>query len=151
MLASRGVRLIGDLTTLSPDAMRWSGKGGADVAAAARGEDDRPVETERDQAKSYSQQETFAADLADRGEVERIAKGMVDDLDAEDPGGREARPHAHRESALPGLQPREPSPQPRGGERTSWRRLFTRGSAPCFGRRGRGAVRCAWSASASPT
>lgn len=81
MLAGRGVRLIGDLTTRSPDVMRsLFGEGWRDMAAAARGEDDRPVETERDEAKSYSQQETFAADLADRTEVERIAKGMVDDL-----------------------------------------------------------------------
>ena len=81
MLASRGVRRIADLAARSPDELRaLFGQGWREMAAAARGEDDRPVETERDEAKSYSQQETFAVDLSDRAEVERIAKGMVDDL-----------------------------------------------------------------------
>jgi len=35
------------------------------MAAMARGEDDRPVETEHEDAKSYSQQETFATDIGD--------------------------------------------------------------------------------------
>jgi len=32
------------------------------------------------EAKSYSQQETFARDIADFGEIERVAKRMVDEL-----------------------------------------------------------------------
>lgn len=50
------------------------------MVAAARGEDASAVETERDDAKSYSQQETFAADIADFAVIERIAKGMIDAL-----------------------------------------------------------------------
>ena len=46
----------------------------------ARGEDHRAVETEHDDAKSYSQQETFGRDIADFGEIERIVKRMVDEL-----------------------------------------------------------------------
>jgi DNA polymerase-4 len=50
--------------------------------------DDRPVETERDDAKSYSQQETFGEDVADFAEVERVVKRMVDDLLAKIRGDR---------------------------------------------------------------
>jgi DNA polymerase-4 len=50
------------------------------MLATARGEDDRPVETERDDAKSYSQQETFFTDIGDFAEIERIAKRMIDEL-----------------------------------------------------------------------
>jgi len=80
-LARAGLRLVSDLF----------GRGEAELAAAlgrdwrrmlaqARGEDDSPVETESEEAKSYSKQETFAADVGDFAEVERVAKGMVDDL-----------------------------------------------------------------------
>jgi DNA polymerase-4 len=80
-LARLGLRLVRDLF----------GRGEAELAAAlgrdwrrmlalARGEDDSPVETEGEDAKSYSKQETFPADVGDFAEVERVAKGMVDDL-----------------------------------------------------------------------
>jgi DNA polymerase-4 len=45
-----------------------------------RGEDERPVHTEHEDAKSYSQQETFAQDISDFSEIERIAKRMIDEL-----------------------------------------------------------------------
>ncbi|HEX2099462.1 MAG TPA: DNA polymerase IV [Candidatus Synoicihabitans sp.] len=48
--------------------------------ARCRGEDDRPVETEREDAKSYSQQETFGANIGDFAQIERTAKGMIDAL-----------------------------------------------------------------------
>lgn len=51
-----------------------------EFVARCRGEDDRAVEVERDDAKSYSHQETFAQDVADVGRIERVAKGMIDDL-----------------------------------------------------------------------
>ncbi len=51
-----------------------------EILRMARGEDDRPVETEHEDAKSYSQQETFGHDIADFAEIERIAKRMIDDL-----------------------------------------------------------------------
>ncbi len=50
------------------------------MLAMARGEDDRPVETEHEEAKSYSQQETFAQDVADFAEIEQVAKRMIDEL-----------------------------------------------------------------------
>lgn len=56
------------------------GAGWAEVRAMARGEDNRPVETEYEDAKSYSTQETFAQDIRDFAEIERIAKRMIDEL-----------------------------------------------------------------------
>ena len=56
------------------------GRDWASYLAMARGEDDRPVETEHADAKSYSQQETFRKDVADFAEIERTAKGMIDAL-----------------------------------------------------------------------
>jgi DNA polymerase-4 len=46
----------------------------------ARGEDDRPVETEHEDAKSSSQQVTVGTDVGDFAEIERVAKGMIDAL-----------------------------------------------------------------------
>ncbi len=80
-LARHGLRLVRDLF----------GRGDAELAAAlgrdwrktlaqARGEDDSPVETESEDAKSYSKQETFLADVRDFAAVERVAKGMIDEL-----------------------------------------------------------------------
>jgi DNA polymerase-4 len=48
--------------------------------ARCRGEDEREVEVDRDEAKSYSHQETFAEDVAEFEAIERVAKGMIDDL-----------------------------------------------------------------------
>ena len=45
-----------------------------------RGEDDRPVHTDHEDAKSYSTQETFGEDIGDPAEIERIAKRMIDEL-----------------------------------------------------------------------
>src|SRR5262249_30261538 len=56
------------------------GDGWQSMVATARGEDDRAVHTDRDDAKSYSQQETFGHDIGDFAEIERIAKRMVDEL-----------------------------------------------------------------------
>jgi len=52
------------------------------VVAWARGIDTRPVETERPDSQSYSQQETFAEDRAfgDFDEMERVLKRMLDAL-----------------------------------------------------------------------
>jgi DNA polymerase-4 len=47
---------------------------------AALGIDPRPVEVDREDAKSYSQQETFGDDIGDFAEIERIAKRMIDEL-----------------------------------------------------------------------
>lgn len=80
-LEARGFRKIGDLLTRPErELSAVAGTGWRELAAAARGEDDSVVETEREDAKSYSQQETFAKDTDDFSALERTVKGMVDDL-----------------------------------------------------------------------
>ena len=81
LLAKHGLRLVRDLTVRSESELKGIfGDSWREMLATARGEDDRPVETEHDDAKSYSQQETFGEDIGDFAEIERIAKGMVDGL-----------------------------------------------------------------------
>ncbi len=76
-----GIRLIRDLCARSEDELvAIFGSGWREMLAMARGKDERPVETEEEDAKSYSQQETFAEDIGDFSEIERVAKGMVDEL-----------------------------------------------------------------------
>jgi DNA polymerase-4 len=80
-LQTRGIWKIRDLFTKTErelDALL--GRDWPSFLAMARGEDDRPVETEREDAKSYSQQETFSQDIGDFAAIERTAKGMVDAL-----------------------------------------------------------------------
>jgi DNA polymerase-4 len=80
-LNARGIVQVADLFTRSEQELQAVfGGGWRAVLTMARGEDDSPVETEHEDAKSYSQQETFARDIADFTEIERIAKGMIDDL-----------------------------------------------------------------------
>lgn len=65
-LAELGVLTIGDLAQLSPERMQGQfGKHGEDLARRSRGIDTRPVVTEHE-AKSISQETTFARDLSDR-------------------------------------------------------------------------------------
>lgn len=76
-----GLKLVRDITARNESQLEAIfGEGWREMRATARGEDDRPVETERDDAKSYSQQETFAADIAEFADIERVAKRMVDEL-----------------------------------------------------------------------
>ncbi len=76
-----GLKFVRDITARNESQLEAIfGAGWRNMRATARGEDDRPVETEHDDAKSYSQQETFAADIAEFAEIERVAKRMVDEL-----------------------------------------------------------------------
>ena len=80
-LAAQGIVLIRDMLTRSEDELRVAfGNGWRELQAMARGEDHRPVETGHEDAKSYSQQETFAVDIHDFAEIERVAKRMIDAL-----------------------------------------------------------------------
>lgn len=80
-LQARGLRLIGDVLKRSEaELASLFGSGWRGVVSMARGEDDSAVETEREDAVSYSQQETFARDQTDIASIERVAKGMIDDL-----------------------------------------------------------------------
>jgi DNA polymerase-4 len=80
-LAGHGIKLVGDLLARSESELpSILGSGWRELVALARGEDARPVETEESDAKSYSQQETFAADRGDPAEIECVAKRMIDEL-----------------------------------------------------------------------
>ena len=81
MLKAKGIQLIRDFLARPEDELHaLFGDGWRDVAAAARGEDESAVETVEEDAKSYSQQETFPKDIGDLAEIERIAKRMIDEL-----------------------------------------------------------------------
>jgi DNA polymerase-4 len=80
-LQAAGIRLVRDLFARTESELE-SLFGGfwREVLAMARGEDERPVRPEREDAKSYSVQETFGHDIGDFAEIERIAKRMIDEL-----------------------------------------------------------------------
>lgn len=81
LVGEHGIRLIGDILTRGERELKAIfGDGWAGMVANARGEDDRTVDTEHDDAKSYSQQETFGRDVADFAEIERVVKRMIDEL-----------------------------------------------------------------------
>ncbi len=81
MLQARGVALIGDVLRKSErELASLFGSGWRGMVEAARGEDDSPVETERADAKSYSQQETFGENIGDFAVIAREAKRMIDEL-----------------------------------------------------------------------
>lgn len=80
-LQARGIRLVGDVPRRGESELASCfGREWREMLARCRGEDDRPVATEREAAKSFSQQETFARDIADRALIERVVKRMIDEL-----------------------------------------------------------------------
>ncbi|PTX99129.1 DNA polymerase IV [Opitutus sp. ER46] len=81
-LAERhGIRLVRDILERSETELRVIfGQSWPEVVAMARGRDDRAVEVDDEDAKSYSQQETFARDVAEVAFIEQVAKGMIDEL-----------------------------------------------------------------------
>jgi DNA polymerase-4 len=80
-LAKHGLNFVHELFLRSESELSAIlGRGWRELLQLARGIDDRPVETEEEDAKSYSQQETFAEDVGDFAEIERVAKRMLDEL-----------------------------------------------------------------------
>jgi DNA polymerase-4 len=80
-LEAAGVRLVRDLFTRTERELQTLfGRSWPEILAMGRGEDSRPVETGHEDAKSYSQQETFAQNIGDVAAIERIAKRMIDEL-----------------------------------------------------------------------
>ena len=80
-LAAAGIRLVGDILDRSESELKsLFGSGWEEMRRMARGEDDRPVHTDHEDAKSYSAQETFSADIVDLAEIERTTKRMIDEL-----------------------------------------------------------------------
>ncbi len=81
-LADFGVRTIGDLGAIPPDALRRRfGEHGAQLAERARGIDPSPVESPQD-AKSISHEHTFDVDTSDRDEIERTLLGLSEGVAA---------------------------------------------------------------------
>jgi DNA polymerase IV len=80
-LRARGLVRIGDVfEKTDTELAAILGDDWRAFVARCRGEDERPVEVDRDDAKSYSHQETFGTDIAEFAAIERVAKGMIDDL-----------------------------------------------------------------------
>lgn len=80
-LKANGIKLVRDILALGEREREAAfGNFAAEVARMARGEDDRVVHVDHEDAKSYSQQETFGEDIGEFAEIERIAKRMIDDL-----------------------------------------------------------------------
>ena len=80
-LVEAGIRLVSDLFNLSErELQEHFGSGWLEVLAMARGEDDRVVHVDHEDAKSYSVQETFGQNISDFAEIERITKRMIDEL-----------------------------------------------------------------------
>jgi DNA polymerase-4 len=80
-LARHGLNFVHELFLRSESELSSIlGRDWRNLLLLARGIDDRPVETGEEDAKSYSQQETFAADVGDFAEIERVAKRMLDEL-----------------------------------------------------------------------
>ena len=81
LLKANGIARVGDLLAQS-DSLLASllGRDWREGQRMARGEDDSEVSLEHEDAKSYSQQETFAENVGDFAEIVRVAKGMLDAL-----------------------------------------------------------------------
>jgi len=80
-LNAQGIRVVSDIQVMDEAQLKSAfGNGWRDIFEMAGGRDESVVETEDWEAKSYSQQETFATDVSDFAEIERVAKGMIDEL-----------------------------------------------------------------------
>lgn len=75
-LAEYGIRTIGDLARRpEADLIRWFGENGRDLHRHARGLDERPIVTEYE-AKSVSQEVTFARDVRDDRQLESTLRDL---------------------------------------------------------------------------
>jgi DNA polymerase IV len=80
-LNTRGICLVSDIQRMDETRLKTAfGNGWREVFEMACGRDESVIETTDEEAKSYSQQETFATDIIDFAEIERVAKGMIDEL-----------------------------------------------------------------------
>ena len=142
-LHAAGVKWVRDLFLLGEDELKTLfGKEWASVLSMARGEDDRPVYTDREDAKSYSTQETFRRDIGEFASVEQIAKRMIDEL----------MPSIRRDGKrvktmtlkirYPGME--DSSAGSAWLRPATWRQISMRSFRCCFVRRGRGSSRFAW-------
>jgi nucleotidyltransferase/DNA polymerase involved in DNA repair len=76
-----GLLTIRDVAEASPDALAAAaGSAAAQLRAYALGLDDRAVEVERDEAKSYGVQDTFSDNVSDREAILATLRTMADGL-----------------------------------------------------------------------
>jgi DNA polymerase-4 len=79
-LVERGITLIGELARVDRATLtRMFGSYGPELAAKARGEDDRPVH-EIHEPKSMSAERTFATDIADEAQLQRILLRLSEEV-----------------------------------------------------------------------
>jgi nucleotidyltransferase/DNA polymerase involved in DNA repair len=79
-LAQLGIHTIGDIARRpATDLVRHFGKHGHDLALRARGIDDRSIETEHE-AKSISQETTFAKDISDEDILRRTLRRLSEQV-----------------------------------------------------------------------
>lgn len=79
-LAEFGIKTIGDIARRpEADLVRWFGENGRDLHRHARGVDERGIVTEYE-AKSISQELTFARDVRDDRELENSLREMADEV-----------------------------------------------------------------------
>ena len=79
-LAAVGIRTIGDIAAWPESSLtEMLGEYGRDLARHARGQDDRPISTERE-AKSMSQERTFARDITDDQALARTIRRLASDV-----------------------------------------------------------------------
>jgi DNA polymerase-4 len=79
-LAKYGIKQIGDLTRIKPDRLSaMFGGRGAELAARARGEDDRPVVSEHE-PKSMSAETTFSKDVNSAADLEATLLGLTEEV-----------------------------------------------------------------------
>ena len=79
-LCSRGIETIGQLRRCAPAELRTVvGNAAEELLRLAHGEDDRPVEPDR-QCKSLSNEQTFATDVADREVLLSILMEQVEEV-----------------------------------------------------------------------
>lgn len=80
-LKKGGFHRIRDVVEADPiELARVVGDWGAQLQAAARGEDERDLRLDRSDALSYSHQDTFSDDITDRSRLQRVLRTLTDDL-----------------------------------------------------------------------
>ena len=79
-LLEYGIRIISDITNQpETNMLRWFGENGRDLWKHAHGIDERPIFTEYE-AKSISQEVTFARDVSDDRSLERTLRDLADQV-----------------------------------------------------------------------
>ena len=76
-----GLHRIAQVAAATPESLELiAGSGAGQLWEFAQGIDERPIVTEREDAKSYGKQETFDEDTTDEEFVRRVLRGMADHL-----------------------------------------------------------------------